>query len=555
MKSKLWFFVLMILVSFSFYGQNNLSNDIERLMAISEYDDAYKLTQKLIKNPKITLDEKASYYIQYARILKSIYNTDSCFYYLDKAEKIYKHKQDKSKLFYILTIKAEVSRSLVKRNIATNYIYEAEKLLPENSNLEYKYYFYNRQIALLSEYYNNIPDSLEKIKKIGKLILDNHKEVKDKSLIVYTLNEIGYLDFHRNPSNAKKYFFKAHEVAEQTNSVLAYIDVSINLGRFFHHKESDFKTAIFYHNLGLEKAKEINNLYQILQCYYELKNCNVLDENFKNAYLYSDSLAIINAKIVESTTNKQYEILENKFLIENKEKELKEYKKNIYLLFILLISLFTGVFIMILYNKKIKSKNKELERLNIENKFLVSETNHRVNSNLQIINLLINELISKFKKKKHQRELESLLVKVDTIATLHRYLYQTKNNDLIHLNDYISELIFNFRDSFEKNDVKTDFNVEAIVLSADKAMFIGLLLTELIINSLKHAFSKDQEKTIYFDVKPNRNGMLFKYEDNGTMSEGKDIEPKLVLQICLQLEAKFKIETSKGFHFTLFTKK
>ena len=545
----------MLLVSFRFIGQSNLTYKIEDFIAVSQYDSAYIFTQKAIKSSNINSEEKNDYYIQYARILKSLYKTDSCFYYLDKAEKFYKEKQDKSKQFYILTIKAEVSRALVKRNMANNYIYEAEKLLSENKELAYKYYYYNRRIALLAEYYNNVPDSVAKIKDIGRLILDNQDEIEDKSLIVYTLNEIGYLDFHKNSKNAKNYFLKAYEIAEQTNSVLAYIDVSINLGRYYHHKESDYKKAIYYHKNGLERAKEINNLFQIQQCYNELKNCSVLDENFKDAFFYRDSLAIIDLKIVESTNNQQYELFENKFIIESKEQQLKEYKKNIYLLIIALVSLFTGIFVMYFYNKKIKLKNKELTKLYDENKFLVTETNHRVNNNLQVISLLINELISKFKKKKHQKELESLLIKVDTIATLHRYLYQTKNNDLINLNEYLTELSLNFTDSFNKKNIISEFKLANIILPAEKAMFLGLLTTELIINSLKHAFKDNQTKEISLKIELQESNILYLFSDNGENSKGKEIEPKLVSQICLQLESKCEISTLNGFKFKLRLKK
>ena len=555
MSSKYSFLIVTLLVSFRFIGQSNLTYKIEDFIAVSQYDSAYSFTQKAIKSSNINSEEKNDYYIQYARILKSLYKTDSCFYYLDKAEKFYKEKQDKSKQFYILTIKAEVSRALVKRNMANNYIYEAEKLLSDNKKLAYKYYYYNRRIALLAEYYNNVPDSVAKIKDIGRLILDNQDEIEDKSLIVYTLNEIGYLDFHKNSKNAKNYFLKAYEIAEQTNSVLAYIDVSINLGRYYHHKESDYKKAIYYHKNGLERAKEINNLFQIQQCYNELKNCSVLDENFKDAFFYRDSLAIIDLKIVESTNNQQYELFENKFIIESKEQQLKEYKKNIYLLIIALVSLFTGIFVMYFYNKKIKLKNKELTKLYDENKFLVSETNHRVNNNLQVISLLINELISKFKKKKHQKELESLLIKVDTIATLHRYLYQTKNNDLINLNEYLTELSLNFTDSFNKKNIISEFKLANIILPAEKAMFLGLLTTELIINSLKHAFKDDQTKEISLKIELQENNILYLFSDNGLNSQGKVIEPKLVSQICLQLESKCEISTLNGFKFKLRLKK
>lgn len=549
MRKKLILYFSFLLISVSIIGQTDVEKNTNLYLEDFQQDTSYVLTQKLLKDTKLNEKTKVDYYIKYSLILKSLYKTDSCFYYLDKAEKYYTQKNNKSKLFYILTIKAEIARSLVKRNIANKYIYEAEKLLPENQIREYDFYFYNRRIALLSEYYNNVPDSVVKIKEISKLILENQDDIKDKSLIVYTLNEIGYLDYHRNHKNALKYFLKAHQLAKKYNSKIAFVDVSINLGRYYHHHENNFDLAIYYHNEGLKIAKEIKNLFQIQQCYNEIKNCYILLKDYRNAYLYRDSLANIDLFIEGVNNSKKYELLETRFIINRKEQELKEYKKNIYLLSIILISLFTGFFIMYFYNKKIKYKNKELKRLNDENKFLISETNHRVNNNLQVINLLINELITKFKKEKHQKELEGLLVKVDTIATLHRHLYTSKNNDLIDLKSYLLELLSNFEDNLKKHKIQTYIDIETLVLSAEKAMFIGLLTTELIINSIKHAFGDEQEKNISLNIISDSNSITFTYKDNGLNSKGKKIEPKLVSQICLQLNAKMNILTDNGFCF------
>ena len=230
--------LLLFLVSTqNSFSQTNIDTKIEHYFNHFQFDSAYVLIQKNYKKTKLNTEKNAEYSIQYAKVLKSLSRPDSCFYFLDKAESFYTKNINESKLFYILTLKAEIARSLVKRNIANDYIYEAEKLLPKNKNLDFKYYYLNRRIALLAEYYNNIPDSLTKIKEIGNYIIENQKEVQDKSLISYTLNEIGFLDFHRNPENAKIYFLKAFQIAEKYNSKLAFVDVSINLGRFYQQKE------------------------------------------------------------------------------------------------------------------------------------------------------------------------------------------------------------------------------------------------------------------------------------------------------------------------------
>lgn len=551
----LFYFLIVFSIQISFC-QINYDREIEKHLNQFQFDSAYVIVQKAIKNSKYNSEKRANYNIKYATILKSLSKTDSCFYYLDAAEKFYKTKQNQSKLFYILIIKAEISRFNVKRNIANSYIYEAEKLLPKNKNLDYKYYFLNRRIALLAEYYNNIPDSVIKIKKIANEILQNQNEIKDKSLIAYTLSEIGFLDFHRNPKNAKKYFLKAHEVAKKYESKMALIDISINLGRYFQQKEFNYILAKQYYQIGIKNAKKTNNLWQIQQCYNELKNTAFLSEDFKSAMQYGDSLNGTNNLINDFTNNKKYELLENKLIIQSKEKELLSSKKNFFLLITILILFVIGIIVLVFYSKKIHVKNIQLYKLNEENKFLISETNHRVNNNLQLISLLISETLRKKHNDENKLDFEKLLSKVETIASLHRHLYLAKDKDKIELKKYLFDVKNNFNQILKEKKINLSFDLDAANINPDNAMYLGLLVTELIINSIKHAFSETQKKNIQLNIKVNNNTneINFEYFDNGILSNDRIIKPILVQQLCQQLNVNPVIISENGFHIK-FTKK
>lgn len=549
--------LLFIILVFSVQNtvcQTNFDEKIEYALNHFQYDSAYIFTQKAIKNSKDDSEKKADYYITYTKILKSLFRTDSCFYYIEKAENFYTKQQNQSKLFHILSIKAEIARSLVKRNMANNYIYRAEKLLPENKNLEYKYYFLNRRIALLAEYYNNVPDSVKKIKEIGNYILLNKKELKDKSIITYTLNEIGYLDFNSNPKNAQTYFLKAYEIAQKNDSKMALIDVSINLGRYYQQKETNYPTAIYYFEKALIQAKKINNLWQMQQCYNELKNTSNLSQDYKSAMHYGDSLNGVNNQLTDYNNNIKYGLLENKFILESKEKELISAKKNFFLLITVLILFLIGITVLIFYSKKIRTKNAQLSKLHKENEFLLSETNHRVNNNLQLIALLISDTLRKKQSEENKLDFTRLLTKVETIASLHRHLYLTKNANKINLQKYLSEVQKNFDDIAKENNIEIKFEIDSIEEKSDYAMYIGLLVTELFINSVKHAFNQLQSKEVSLTIHKKEENYTFIYSDNGEKAAGKTINPKLVNQLCLQLDVKYEIDTTEGFKL-IFNKK
>lgn len=101
--------ILFLLILFSTFqncfSQVNQNAKIESYLQNFQYDSAYITTQKAIKDVKVVSEEKADYYIKYSRILKSISKTDSCFYYLDKAEEFYKKNKIKVNYFTFLLLK------------------------------------------------------------------------------------------------------------------------------------------------------------------------------------------------------------------------------------------------------------------------------------------------------------------------------------------------------------------------------------------------------------------------------------------------------------------
>lgn len=533
------------------FCQTDFNRRIEDHLNNFQYDSASVVIQKAIKFSKRNSEEKFNYYIEYSRILRVLSKTDSCFYFLEKAEKFFKEKQNQSKLFYILSIKAEIARSLGKRNSATNYIYEAEKLFDKNTNLEYKYYYLNRRIALLAEYHNNVPDSLNKIIKIGNDILQNQQEIKDKSLIVYTLNEIGFLYFNTNPKKAQEYFLKAYKIAEKHDSKVAFIDVSINLGRYHQQKETNFSKAVYYYNKALIQAKKINNLWQMQQLYNELKITSTLSKEFETALSYADSLKGVENLIYEHANSKKYELLENKFIIESKEKELVTSKKNQLLLLVILVFLFTGLATLWFYSRKIRKSKKVLEKLNKENEFLISETNHRVNNNLQLISLLISETIRKNKNEnKENIDLIRLLSKIQSIALLHRVLYASKDKKTIDLKLYFAKIEEGFSEMCTNENIVLKMNVDSILSDSDSSMYMGLLVTELIMNSVKHAYKDDQLKNINIEIIKIQSQFEFNYSDNGQKNNSKEIHPVLVKQLCQQMGVNPEIVIKNGFHLS-----
>lgn len=230
------------------------------------------------------------------------------------------------------------------------------------------------------------------------------------------------------------------------------------------------------------------------------------------------------------------------------KKDIEEVKKNQLLLMAIILLFVLGLLSLLYYSKKIRIANKQLDFYSKENAFLLKEANHRINNNLQLIIVLLNEELDKIEDKNSDNSsINKILAKVESISTLHRHLYQSNDKKSVDIKEYLDEIVDNFNDIFIEKNVVVNYKLERINLPIDLAMYLGLLTTELFINSIKYAFNNQENRIISLHLHQKESVLYFDYSDNGEKAIGKKIEPNLVLTICKQIKAKCKIETKSGF--------
>jgi PAS domain S-box-containing protein len=165
---------------------------------------------------------------------------------------------------------------------------------------------------------------------------------------------------------------------------------------------------------------------------------------------------------------------------------------------------------------KKESQRKLLDSLH-EKEVLLKEVHHRVKNNLQIISSIFN--LQKQYVDDHPRALELLRDSQDRIRSMsfiHESLYQTKNFSHVDLATYIDGLTRNLMMSYSlsgKVDLEKDLQPVELVL--DQAIPCGLILNELISNSLKHAFPDGAPGRIHIGLKTVDERVEITIEDNG----------------------------------------
>jgi two-component sensor histidine kinase len=203
---------------------------------------------------------------------------------------------------------------------------------------------------------------------------------------------------------------------------------------------------------------------------------------------------------------------------------------------------------------------------------LLKEIHHRVKNNLQVISSLFN-LQSAFI---HDEEAKEIFMesqnRVKSMALLHEKLYLTKDSSSINFSEYLRDLITNLINShkLKRNTIDLELKIDDLETNIDLAVYLGLIVNELVSNSFKHAFPEDkgfdgskskldislkniEDKKHSIAVKDNGCGFPENLDFRNTNSLGMQLVISLVDQIKGTIE--LKRENGTEFTFTFEVKK
>jgi ammonium transporter len=200
-----------------------------------------------------------------------------------------------------------------------------------------------------------------------------------------------------------------------------------------------------------------------------------------------------------------------------------------------------------------------------EKEVLLREIHHRVKNNMQVISSLLR-LQSSNVKDEHQIEmLKESQNRIKAMALIHEKLYRSKDLANINFNDYIKNLVNDLFLSYKVSTgrVSLKMNIEAVSFGIDTAIPCGLIVNELVSNSLKYAFPKGKDGEIKIslhriaDLKSNMFELTV--SDNGAgIPEDLDIRKTESLGLRLitnlaesQLQGKVKLNRNKGTEFQI----
>ncbi|MGZ4036205.1 MAG: PAS domain S-box protein [Bacteroidia bacterium] len=191
----------------------------------------------------------------------------------------------------------------------------------------------------------------------------------------------------------------------------------------------------------------------------------------------------------------------------------------------------------IAHNITEKNLNREkiTQSLN-EKEVLLKEVHHRVKNNMQVISSILNLQSSYVKDEYALGLLKESQNRIKTMAYIHESLYQNKTFTSINFSEYISTLTNNILQSYAAatQKVRLVLEIQKVILNLDTSIPAGLIINELVTNSIKHAFSGANDGIILINLYTKNNTLFLEVSDNGK-GFPKEVDFKNTNSLGLQL--------------------
>lgn len=258
--------------------------------------------------------------------------------------------------------------------------------------------------------------------------------------------------------------------------------------------------------------------------------------------------------------------LEEIYQNNKKEETINSQYQQITWIVVILGIIAISAILLTIQNRKIKARNKtiqnqleELSKALDQKQVLLSELQHRVKNNLQhVISILEIQ-----KESVDFNSIEELIRgnqnRIHSMALLHKKLNVSDNVNDIDLNKYVTELADLVKHSYDNTQRKISLQISCLVehIEIDKALPVGLIITELVSNSMKHAFNKQTIGIININITADDKGRFtFNYADNGTgydfnKTNSKGLGQEIIKGLINQLDGEVVTSYKNGFDITI----
>ncbi|MEP7163305.1 MAG: histidine kinase dimerization/phosphoacceptor domain -containing protein [Ferruginibacter sp.] len=294
------------------------------------------------------------------------------------------------------------------------------------------------------------------------------------------------------------------------------------------------------------------NYVHVSEIYEQLGDYKQSLQYRKKALTLRDSLASVESNENMAKMLAQYETEKKEATITSQKVQLSQ-QRTVQWLGAGLVLLLAGFLFFGFRSYRARTKtNKLLAARNAENELLLKEIHHRVKNNLEVVSGLL-ALQSAQIDDPHTREaMQESQNRVQSIGIVHQKLYQGTNLGSIEMKDYFLNLSESILDSFgAEKRVTIECAMEKLDIDIDTAVPLGLIVNELLTNTLKYAFPTGQDGKVLIRLEKRKDGILhLEVSDNGVgksgLTQGTGFGGQLISLLTRQLGGSMREETTNG---------
>lgn len=304
--------------------------------------------------------------------------------------------------------------------------------------------------------------------------------------------------------------------------------------------------------------------YYLSQAYETLGKAHAGNHNYQEAYLAFEEYDKLKKIIFTAEADARTSQIQAEFDLEKKDDtiqsqvfQIEKQRSKQTLASILAGMLFLLLLLLFITFQNNRKKNKLLEKQNLEKEFLLKEIHHRVKNNLGIVSSLLSLQANQINDPKVIDALQESQNRVFSMSMIHQKLYLGKHLTTVEMKDYFMHLGSHILDSFgmEKR-ITIAYNMKPIEVIVDVAIPLGLIVNELITNSLKYAFPESKKGVITISLKHlNDNTLSLLVSDNGIgkpnkSKNGTGFGSVLIDLLTKQMDGILKKDNSQGTSFS-----
>lgn len=219
-------------------------------------------------------------------------------------------------------------------------------------------------------------------------------------------------------------------------------------------------------------------------------------------------------------------------------------------------------------NKKLQDENRERTKAETwlksslqEKEVLLQEVHHRVKNNMQIISSMLRLQFRHIHDEQLEIMMRDLQQRIQTMSMVHEKLYQSTSLSNIDLPDFISHLSKELLTSLGINadQVVLDLDLEPMTLDVNHTISCGLIINELITNSLKYAFTVGRKGKLSIKLKilPGNRIFLSVADDGPGLPPNQNLQDphstgmRLIQILSQQLKGEYSLKNDNGTYFEL----